>query len=287
MSDDLLSVDGCVHPDGCVHHDDARRVAAGRTLVNLDAVDFAPILAALKRAAESARQLAEWEADGWIGATGHELLSQLAKRWTVLESALATAGLTENAAWIFDDERPAAEERNTAAFALQDMLRDLRTGKYSPEGKFDHATLVKRLTLSAELVQALTPSEPSPAESTLTANTDPKPGYLNLIVNKESGEVRRVGKVHPSGKPKLVRFDTDSAMWHIFLAAYRAGERGATDEEWRDGYPGEWTDARRNRKAAVKEKLFALDVELANGPCLRLVDLPQISLKNLSDDLRP
>src|SRR5262249_11983565 len=67
----------------------------------------------------------------------------------------------------FDDERPSAEERNTAAFALQDMLRDMRTGKYSPEGKFDHSTLVKRLTLAAELVQALTPSEP-PVDSTAT-----------------------------------------------------------------------------------------------------------------------
>jgi hypothetical protein len=268
MSDDLPPVDGCVHPD------DARRLAAGRTLVNLDTVDFAPILAALKRAAESARQLAEWEADGWIGATGHELLSQLAKRWTVLESALAAAGLTENAAWIFDDERPAAEERNTAAFALQDMLRDLRTGKYSPEGNFDHATLVKRLTLAAELVQALTPSEPSPAESTLTANTDPKPGYLNLIVYKESGKVRRVGKVDRFGRPKEALFETDSAEWHTFIVAYQAGERGATGEEWREGYPGEW-DARRKRKAEVKAKLSVLDIDIPDRS-LRLVDLPPL-----------
>ena len=38
----------------------------------------------------------------------------------------------------------------------------MRTDKYGPEREFDHATLAKRLTLAAELVQALTPSETPP-----------------------------------------------------------------------------------------------------------------------------
>src|SRR5437763_1756240 len=92
------------HP-GHVHIDDARRLAEGRTLVNLDIVDFAPILAALKSLAEKARQLAEWEADGWIGNAGHDLLSQTARRWMTFESALAATGLTENACWRFDEEK--------------------------------------------------------------------------------------------------------------------------------------------------------------------------------------
>jgi hypothetical protein len=127
---------------------------------------------------------------------------------------------------------------------------------------------------AVEKLSDSSPSEPPPAESTLAANTDPKPGYLDLIVNKESGEVRRVSKEHPNGKPKLVRFDTDSAMWHTFLVAYRAGERGATEDEWRDGYPGEW-NARRKRKAEVKEKLLGLGIDIPDRS-LRLVDLPRL-----------
>jgi hypothetical protein len=125
--------------------------------VNLDTVDFAPILASLQCVAESARRLTEWEADGWIGSAGHELLSQLAKRWTAFESALVHAGMTENAAWTYDLEKSTAEQLNAAWSMLRDLLLDMRKGKYGLEGKFAHATLAKRLTLAAELVQGLTP----------------------------------------------------------------------------------------------------------------------------------
>jgi hypothetical protein len=164
----LRPSDDPVHnPDGCVHIDDARRLATGRTLVNLDAVDFAPILAALKRAAESARRLAEWEADGWIGSAGHELLSQLAKRWTAFASALVSAGMTENAAWTYDLEKATAEQLNAAWTVLRDLLLDMRKGKNGPEGKFDRATLAKRLTVAVELVQALTPTGAAPGAQTV------------------------------------------------------------------------------------------------------------------------
>src|SRR5439155_17682451 len=115
----------------------------GRTLVNLDIVDFAPILAALKSLAEKARQLAEWEADGWIGNAGHDLLSQTARRWMTFESALAATGLTENACWRFDEEKPLAEQRQAAWSLLRDSLLDMRKGKYGPEGKFRRDVLAK------------------------------------------------------------------------------------------------------------------------------------------------
>ena len=114
MSDDLPPVDGCVHPDN------AGRLVVRGTWVNLDALDFAPILTALKHVVESARQLAKWEADERIGNARlgdarYELLSQLTKRRMALESALATANLTEITACAFEDER------KTAAFVLLEL----------------------------------------------------------------------------------------------------------------------------------------------------------------------
>ena len=155
MSDDLPPVDGHVLPE------DARRLAEGRTLVNLDAVDFSPIRAALESLTATARRLADWQVGGMIGAAGHELLFQLAERWKGLESALAAAGLTENAAWRFDHEKENAEQRKAAAFMLRDMLLDVRKGKYGPQGKFGHDTLAKRLALAVEVVQGLTATLPA------------------------------------------------------------------------------------------------------------------------------
>jgi hypothetical protein len=150
MSDDLPPLVGHVHP----HH--ARILAAGRTLVNLDALDFSPVLAALKPLSTTARQLAEWEAAGWIGEAGGELLLRLGEQWAGLESALGAAGLTENAAWLVENE-----QKNLAARMLRDLARDLRNGEYGPDGKFDHEVLAKRLGLAVEMVQALTPT-PAP-----------------------------------------------------------------------------------------------------------------------------
>src|SRR5262249_43804823 len=103
----------------------------------------------------------------------------------------------------------------------------------------------------------------------------PGPGYLGLLVDEARGEVRRLGKRHDAGAPRTVRLDTASAEGHTFLVAFRAGERGATDEEWEKGYPGGPVERRRMRncKSRVKKKLEGLDLDFPDGQ-LRLLDLP-------------
>jgi hypothetical protein len=118
------------------------------------------------------------------------------------------------------------------------------------------------------------------AEARLGRQPDPggaarAPDYLGLIVDETHGEVRRPGQVDRFGNPKVVCFRPDSAEWHTFLVAFRAGERGATDAEWERGYSqtdADWS-ARRRTKGRVAEKLRSLDVEFEGGS-LRLVALP-------------
>lgn len=66
----------------------------------------------------------------------------------------------------------------------------------------------------------------------------------------------------------VARFDPDTAMWRTFLVAYHAGERGATDAEWKKAYPAaelvSWKD-RRKTKSRVAERLHPLGVQFAKG----------------------
>jgi hypothetical protein len=79
---------------GCVRREDACRLAEGRTLVNLDTMDLAPILGALKPLSEVARRLDA------VGTP--ELVFQFLDRWTDLETVLAASGLTGSTAWTYD-----------------------------------------------------------------------------------------------------------------------------------------------------------------------------------------
>jgi len=88
----------------------------------------------------------------------------------------------------------------------------------------------------------------------------PESGYLGLVVDEARGEVRRAG--HNRGN--AVTFDVDAADWHTFLTAWRAGEQGATDAQWRTGYPGDWSQ-RRKRKSAASDKLSVLNICFEGG----------------------
>jgi hypothetical protein len=140
------------------------RILKGRTHVNLDTLDLAPILAALKTVAEPACQLAAWEDNGLIDNAGGTLIFQMNRQWKHLESVLVAAGF-ENPLLIFDANKPTAEQRKTVAFMLLEMVRRMKEGKYVL-GTFDPQTFAKRMVLAVEMVQALTPSEPAPAGST-------------------------------------------------------------------------------------------------------------------------
>src|SRR5262249_41035956 len=99
----------------------------------------------------------------------------------------------------------------------------------------------------------------------------PPPPFLGLDVTEERGEVRRAGRFHPGGSPRVVRFETDSAEWRTFLVAYRAGVDGATGEQWRKIHPGT-DDQRRRTKSRTAGKLQVLEVGFARG-ALRLIEI--------------
>ena len=104
--------------------EDAERLAAGRTLVHLDAVDFAGILALAEPLAVTLRRLAKWEHRGRLGPTGGDMQLQANEQWAALEKALAAVGLADrNTAWLVCDMR-----RKAAAQALVDLACDTRRG---------------------------------------------------------------------------------------------------------------------------------------------------------------
>ena len=104
-------------------------------------------------------------------------------------------------------------------------------------------------------------AEPPEAET----SPDCRDTYLGLIVDENRGEVRR------KGNRNTVSMDPDSAMWHTFIVAFRAGGCGATKAAWENGYPGEMNaSAMRSVKKDVRTKLISLGVTLDNGTGLLL-----------------
>jgi hypothetical protein len=162
---------------GCVRREDARRRVGGRTLVNLNTVDFAPVLIPLQCVAESARQCAGLIApDGIVGNAWLRLRSQLDERWGAFETAVVSAGLvsedfTPNTLLLTcDGEPPMVEQLQEVVCELWDLISHHRRGRFDGADGLD--MLAKQSNATAALVQALTPSETPPAESTPTADTD-------------------------------------------------------------------------------------------------------------------
>lgn len=94
----------------------------------------------------------------------------------------------------------------------------------------------------------------------VAAAMKPKSGFLGLVVDEARGEIRRPG--FNGGEP--VRFQVESSEWHTFFVAFKAGESGATDAEWKSGYPGTWS-ARRKRKSDAGAELVRLNIEFEAG----------------------
>jgi hypothetical protein len=155
--------------------DNACRLATGRTLVRLDQVDFAGILALAEPLAATARRLAEWEHAGRIGDTGCHLLRQWQDQWAALHTALAAAGLADGGtAWLEDPRREAA------ARALRELACDVRRGRLPntwqmvsdtgealtyaevPGADLTPAVLAQRLAVAVEFLQDIVSSAAAP-----------------------------------------------------------------------------------------------------------------------------
>lgn len=90
--------------------------------------------------------------------------------------------------------------------------------------------------------------------------------YLGIHVDEEHRELKRDGFPH-------VTASFGPSEWHIVKAAFSAGDRGATKEEWRNGYPGELVgDGPRQRKSAIRDKLRPMNLTLESGEGARIVE---------------
>jgi hypothetical protein len=97
-----------------------------------------------------------------------------------------------------------------------------------------------------------------------------QPGYLGLVVDEAHGEVRRTGQDY---ERLTASFIVGTSEWHTFLVAWKAENDGATEEAWRNGYPGgQKLQSRRAVKRRVNEKLGILDVRLEKRVPPKLID---------------
>src|SRR5262249_1042493 len=84
------------------------------------------------------------------------------ERWRAFESAVVSAGLTENAPlMIYGNDLPMVEQRIAVVYELWDLLSHHRRGRFDGFDGLD--LLAKQTDATAALVQALTPSETPPA----------------------------------------------------------------------------------------------------------------------------
>jgi len=143
--------------------------------VNLDKVDFAALLDLIEPLSFDAKRVAEREADGVLGETGHEMLSgirtQFADPDAPLFAALTAAGMGDrHTAWMFSTTN---QKRLTAATALRELSCNVRRGDlrgttwqlantddetltYSerpPDAPMTCAILAKRLCEAVELLR--------------------------------------------------------------------------------------------------------------------------------------
>jgi hypothetical protein len=221
MSDDLAAA----IEKGGVHPDDARRPADGWPVVNLDAVDFVPILAILKTLLPLARGLAEREKVELCGDTGHDMLTRLMQGWSSLNEALVAVGLTPQACWIVDDERRLTAPNEKLILAAKDLreLVSLMSKGYIGSnydmrlttGDDHPGTLVKahRVELScalfaqrlAEVVELLEESQPTPR-----AENGKQAGGTQLDANKPNRSTPKGdAEAHDNALRKLLRVFTN------------------------------------------------------------------------------
>ncbi len=68
-----------------------------------------------------------------------------------------------------------------------------------------------------------------------------KPGVHGLTVNLGARTIRR------KGYEGTVSLDARPVVWHVFRVLFLAGDRQATLDKLRNGYPGEWNGNARNQ----------------------------------------
>jgi hypothetical protein len=134
--------------------------------INLDEVDFSPILAGIEPILEKARLLADWAGDRPLDEASADMLLRIAAKWLKLERYLNPIGIGGSPKWVYDEDSAFA-----AAICLHELARQVRENnpwfKYvptmlpvsllelDPEAVMGmpHATFAKRLAVAAELLR--------------------------------------------------------------------------------------------------------------------------------------
>jgi hypothetical protein len=120
-----------------------------QALVNLDRVDFGPILAEAERLLATVRDFSECVRDGEIiGQAGRQLYLAIGNAWVKLKQLLAAAGLTS------PSSQYSNQQKAMAVRALQDVVRCLD----DPRG-FDHEQLGRHLTIAVTALGKAAPAK--------------------------------------------------------------------------------------------------------------------------------
>lgn len=117
------------------------------------------------------------------------------------------------------------------------------------------------------------------AKVTATTTTAPATDvYLDLLVDEQRGEVRRMGHNHD----EPVYFKTDTDLWRTFLLAFRARDEGATEDEWKNAFRGQWS-SNKQTLTACGNKLRCLSISFADRRIadrrLRLLDASDTNVR--------
>jgi hypothetical protein len=189
-----------VLPDGEV------RVACDEQfVVDLDEVDFAPIIALAEPLLAEARRLAEWSDDGPLNHAGRDMLFRVVQRWLTLESALAANDMEgSDARWRFPASMHEEDDpRVLAAICLHGLAGDVRNHAdwfknlteepdacrldLAPDANMGmpHAAFAKRLAVAVELLRQIDAADKSQRQRMSVEEADRKARDLTNTAKKK------------------------------------------------------------------------------------------------------
>jgi hypothetical protein len=112
------------------------------------------------------------------------------------------------------------------------------------------------------------PSTSAPSE---LATETPSVGYLGLMVDPTTGAITR------EGYPRQIHFRPGTDDMRTFMLAFKAQEKGVSNEEWKSGYRADW-HFRHKLKSGVNKELKRLGLRIDGSDPMtlkKIEDLPK------------